>query len=219
MSAIYEWKGQLGTGKLVFVKTCGTSDVLQNAKIGLCTLHMLVEIIFTKLCERLLKSGCSSETCGQTWDLSKKIAGRDGRDKTQLCMWSVHTNLFGHQNIAKLLNSGVKDQQEEDSKCQLEFYRFPWWQIILAKKMVLIMVIVIIMIFSTFPSGRRPIVRGKHNCLCGTNTFLQKLLPAVSFLFSSKNAHSPTASLCLKGDCGQAGVQLSLRRDSRSNPA
>ena len=99
------------------------------------------------------------------------------------------------------------------------FYRFHCRQLILAKKMVVIMVIVIIMIFSTFPSGRRPIVRGKHNCLCGTNTFLQKLLPAVSFLFSSKNAHSLTASLCLKGDCGQAGVQLSLRRDSRSNPS
>ena len=99
------------------------------------------------------------------------------------------------------------------------FYRFHCRQLILAKKMVVIMVIVIIMIFSTFPSGRLPIVRGKHNCLCGTNTFLQKLLPAVSFLFSSKNAHSLTASLCLKGDCGQAGVQLSLRRDSRSNPS
>ena len=80
-------------------------------------------------------------------------------------MWSVHTNLFGHQIIAKLLNSGEKDQQEEDSQCQLEFDRFQCWHLILVKKMVIIMVIVIIMIFSTFSSGRRPIVRGKHNCL------------------------------------------------------
>ena len=66
-------------------------------------------------------------------------------------MWSVHTNLFGHQIIANLLNSGEKDQQEEDSQCQLEFYRFHCWHLILVKKMVIIMVIVIIMNLALSP--------------------------------------------------------------------
>ena len=41
-------------------------NVLQNAKIGLCILHMVVESILTKLCQKLLKSGFNSETCRQT---------------------------------------------------------------------------------------------------------------------------------------------------------